>query len=126
LTLVTKQCIIFINLLVNFLNMEPIKSILKEELQNSLNLKKQYEKELKKLPKGVLVRKTIKGHIYYYLVKRERHKVKYYYKGKLNRDEVREFLKIKNLRRKYKFLIHELNKQIKFLKKSLKSGKKTD
>jgi len=106
--------------------MEPIKSILKEELQNSLNLKKQYEKELKKLPKGVLVRKTIKGHIYYYLVKRERHKVKYYYKGKLNRDEVREFLKIKNLRRKYKFLIHELNKQIKFLKKSLKSGKKTD
>ena len=64
--------------------MEPIKSVLKEELENSLRLKKQYEKELKKIPEGVLVCKVIKGHKYYYLAKREGKKVKYFYKGKIS------------------------------------------
>jgi len=39
-----------------------IKSVLKEELANSLAMKKDYERELAKLPKGSLVKKKIKGH----------------------------------------------------------------
>ena len=46
--------------------MKIIKSVLKEELANSLAMKKNYERELVKLPKGSLVKKKIKGHEYYY------------------------------------------------------------
>jgi hypothetical protein len=45
-----------------------IKSILKEELANSLRMKKRYDQELAKLPRGSLVKRNIKGHEYYYLV----------------------------------------------------------
>jgi len=105
--------------------MEPIRSVLKEELSNSLVLRKKYEKALKKLPKGVLVCKVIKGHKYYYLAKREGSKVKYLYKGKLSKKEIEKFNQAKRMRKKYRKLISEANKQIKFLKKSIKSGKKT-
>ena len=106
--------------------MEPIKSVLKEELDNSLRLKRQYEKELKKLPRGVLVCKVIKGHKYYYLAKREGSKVKYFYKGKIPKEEIKKFNQIKRFRRKYRKLLREVNKQIDFLQKSIKSGKKAD
>ncbi len=46
--------------------MEVIKSVLKEELDNSLTMKKDYERELARLPKDSLVKKKIKGHEYYY------------------------------------------------------------
>jgi hypothetical protein len=104
--------------------MEPIKSVLKEELENSLRLKKLYEKELRKLPSGVLVCKNIKGHKYYYLVKREGGKVRYYYKGKLSKKEIAKWNQIKNLRKKYKKLLKVVNNQIAFLRKSLRNGKK--
>jgi len=52
--------------------MKVIKSILKEELANSLAMKKSYESQLDKLPKGSLVKKKIKGYEYYYLVVREK------------------------------------------------------
>ena len=104
--------------------MEPIKSVLKEELENSLRLKRRYEKELKKLPNGVLVCKVIKGHKYYYLAKREGNKVKYFYKGKLSNEEINKFNRAKQLRKKYKKILHEVNKQIDFLRKSIRNGKK--
>jgi hypothetical protein len=47
--------------------MKIIKSMLEEELANSLAMKKNYEKELAKLPKGSLIKKNVKGHEYYYL-----------------------------------------------------------
>ena len=56
--------------------MKVIKSILEEELANSLAMKKDYEKALAKLPKGSLIKKNAKGHDYYYLVVRENGKVK--------------------------------------------------
>ena len=51
--------------------MPVIKSVLKEELENSLRMKSDYERELAKLPKGSLIKKRIKGHEYYYLVFRD-------------------------------------------------------
>ena len=51
--------------------MGAIKGVLKEELKNSLEMKKNYERELVKLPKGSLVKKKIKGKEYYYLVERK-------------------------------------------------------
>ena len=102
--------------------MSPIKSVIKEELTNSYKLKKNYERELKKLPKGVLVRKNISGHYYYYLTIRDGGKVKSIYKGKLSAKEVEKYDHIKKARKKYKTLLSETKKQITFLERSLKIG----
>ena len=102
--------------------MGPIKSVIKEELANSYRLKKSYERELKKLPKGALVRKNISGHDYYYLAVREGAKVRYIYKGKLSPKEVEKYDRAKRARKKYRALLRETKKQITFLERSLKIG----
>jgi hypothetical protein len=60
-----------------------IKSVLREELNNSVRLKKNYERELNKLPDGSLIRKNVKGHFYYYLISRKNGKVNFHYRGKI-------------------------------------------
>jgi len=50
--------------------MKIIKGVLEEELKNSLRMQAEYEKALAGLPRGVLVRKFVKGHQYYYLMMR--------------------------------------------------------
>jgi len=97
-----------------------IKGVLKEELENSLQMKKDYERELAKLPKGSLVKKKIKGHEYYYLILREDGKVKFIYKGKLSKEEIEKYEKTKKLRAKYRKLFSQVKKQIKFLRSSLR------
>jgi hypothetical protein len=99
--------------------MKVIKGILEEELQNSLRMKKQYEKAIKDLPKGSLVEKKIRGHKYYYLATREKYKVKFVYKGKMSEEEQKKYLEAKIMRAKYRKLLSQVNKQIVFLKKAL-------
>ena len=103
--------------------MKVIKGVLKEELDNSLAMRKNYQRELAKLPRGSLVKKKIRGNEYYYLVLREKGKVKFIYKGKLDADEIIRYKQTKEYRAKYKKLVSELNKQIKFLEGTLR-GKK--
>ena len=67
--------------------MKIIKGVLEEELQNSLRMKEQYEKALKKLPRGCLSKKIIKGKPYYYLVERKGKKVEYKYIGNISDKE---------------------------------------
>jgi len=100
--------------------MKVIKSVLKEELANSLAMKKNYERELAKLPKGSLVKKTIKGHEYYYLQVREKGKVRFIYKGKLSDEGIEKYENAKKYRAKYRKLLSELKKQIKFLRTTLR------
>ena len=100
--------------------MKVIKSVLKEELANSLAMKKNYEKELAKLPKGSLVKKNVKGHEYYYLQVREKDKVRFIYKGKLSDKEVQKYKQAKEYRAKYRHLLSEVKKQIKYLRSSLR------
>ncbi len=99
--------------------MKVLKGVLEEELQNSLRIKKQYEKVLADLPKGSLVEKSIRGHRYYYLAVRRGPKVNFIYKGKLSDGEKKNFSEIKEMRAKYKKLLSQSNKQISFLKKVL-------
>jgi hypothetical protein len=103
--------------------MKVIKGVLKEELDNSLAMKKNYQRELTRLPKGSLVKKKIRGNEYYYMVLREKGKVRFIYKGKLSDDEIKRYKQTKEYRAKYRKLVSELNKQIKFLKGTLR-GKK--
>ena len=98
----------------------PIKGVLKEELANSLRMKSRYEHALKNLPKGSLALRKIGGHEYYYLVQRQGKKVKYIYKGKLLKKEVEKYGEVKKLRAKYRNLLSQVKKQIKFLKGTLR------
>jgi len=93
-----------------------IKGVLAEELKNSLRMKKEYEMALKKLPEGCIVRKKIKNNEYYYLVIRVRYKVKYIYKGKLAKAQVKKYEEAKKLRAKYRNLLSQVKEQIKYLK----------
>lgn len=97
-----------------------IKSVLAEELKNSLKMQKEYEKALKRLPEGCLVGKNIRGHVYYYLVKRNGKKIDYIYKGKLSKAEVKKYDEAKRVRAKYRKLLSQVKKQIKFLKGALR------
>lgn len=100
--------------------MDAIKGVLKEELENSLQMEADYERELAKLPKGSLVKKKIKGHEYYYLLLREKGKVKFIYKGKVSKDEIRKYKEAKEYRAKYRKLLSQVKKQIKFLRSALR------
>ncbi|MDD5680204.1 MAG: hypothetical protein PHI59_03065 [Candidatus Omnitrophica bacterium] len=97
-----------------------IKGVLSEELENSLRMKKEYEQALKKLPAGCLVVKKIRGHEYCYLAKRINNKVKYIYKGKISEDEKKKYAAIKVSRAKYRRLLSQVKKQIRFLRSSLR------
>lgn len=97
-----------------------IKGVLAEELENSLRMKKEYEEALKKLPQGCLAVRKIRGHEYYYLVKRLNKKVKYIYKGKISEEERKKYEEAKILRAKYRNLLSRVKKQIKFLRGSLR------
>jgi len=98
-----------------------IKGVLREELENSIRMKKGYEKALKSHPGGCFVQKEIRGHRYYYLAVRIGKKVKFIYKGKkLSKEDVANLNKSKQLRKKYKELIKKLNKQIKYLRRALR------
>jgi len=97
-----------------------IKGVLKEELENSLRMKREYEKALKELPEGCLAEKEIRGHKYYYLVKRVGSKVKYIYRGKVSKDEVNRYNEAKVLRAKYRKLLSQVKKQIKFLRGAIR------
>lgn len=100
--------------------MGPIKGVLKEELSNSLRMKKDYERELAKLPKGSLVKKKIKGHNYHYLISRENKKIRFIYKGKVSEVEIKKYKEIKDSRAHYRKLLSQVNRQVLFLRKSLR------
>jgi len=100
--------------------MGAIKDLLREELDNSIRLRKDYKEELRKQPGGSIVAKKIKGHKYYYLAFRDGKKVRFIYKGKkISKDDIGKLKESRRLRAKYKKLIQKLDKRIKYLKKAL-------
>lgn len=100
--------------------MKIIKGVLEEELQNSLRMQKEYEKALSSLPRGVLVKKMIKGYPYYYLMKREGNKVRFEYRGKINGQEIKHYEAIKKDRARYRKLLADVKKQVSFLRRALR------
>ena len=98
-----------------------IKGFLREELENSLQMKEDYERELAKLPKGSIVRQNIKGYKYYYLIYRENGKRKSIYKGKkLALSFLKKYEEAKELRAKYRKALSQIKRQIKFLQGALR------
>jgi len=101
-------------------NMGAIKGVLKEELENSIRMEEDYEKQLAKLPRGSLIKKRIKGHEYYYLLLREAGKVRFIYKGKVAPGEIKKYQVAKEYRAKYRKLLSHVKKQIRFLRSTLR------
>jgi hypothetical protein len=97
-----------------------IKNMLNEELQNSIQIRKDYERALNNIPKGSLVRKIISGHEYFYLAFRDGQKVKFDYIGKLDKHEVIKYKEAKEYRSRYRKKLSEIDHQIKFIKKALR------
>ncbi|MDO8748916.1 MAG: hypothetical protein Q7J72_07395 [Candidatus Omnitrophota bacterium] len=97
-----------------------IKGVLKEELENSIRMKSDYERELAKLPKGSLIKKKVKGHEYYYLLLREKGKVRFIYRGKVSDEEIKKYKEAKEYRAKYRKLLSQVKKQIRFLRSTLR------
>ena len=100
--------------------MKIVKSVLEEKLKSSLRMQSEYEKTLAALPRGVLVRKFVKGHQYCYLMTREGSKVRFEYKGKLFGKEIARFDEIKKERTKYRRLLIDVKRQIAFLRRTLR------
>jgi len=97
-----------------------IKDVLREELERSLQMQKDYDRELAKLPRGSLVRRLIKGHVYFYLVYREDGKVRTEYRGQASKEEIEKYRHAKERRAIYRGSIAKLKKQIRFLKGTLR------
>jgi hypothetical protein len=100
--------------------MAVLKGVLKEELSNSLRMKNKYEQALKRIAKGALASRVIKGHKYYYLAKRVGEKVNYEYIGKISDAKKLEYEDARKYRDKFKKLLSKVKMQIKFLKRSLR------
>jgi hypothetical protein len=98
-----------------------IKGALKEELLSSLRMKRSYEKALARLPKGSLLKKKIKGHLYYYIVSRQGGKISFAYKGKNPTvAEIKRYQEAKKYRAQYRTLLSRAKKQIRFLRSALR------
>lgn len=101
-----------------------LKDILREELQNSLQMKKRYESELRKLPRGSMIKRKIKGKEYFYQVDRKNGKFIAVYKGRASdipNKDVKRWQEIKEKRVKYRKAISQLKKQINFLNRALRA-----
>jgi len=104
--------------------MEILNGVLKEELERLKELGRNYEQEISGLPKGSLVAKNIKGHIYYYLNYRKGEKGVFKYMGKLNKNELDDIKKKIEERRKLIKLNQMVKKDIKKLEKMINGRKK--
>ncbi len=99
-----------------------IKSVLREELENSLRMQERYEQELALLPRGSLAKRVIKGNKYYYLVYREDGKVHSEYRGKSSPEEIAKYDAAKRKRAQYRQQLSKVKKQIRFLKGTLRGN----
>ena len=100
--------------------MKILNSVLSEELDRLNQLKKNYEIQIVKLPKGCLIKKNIKGNIYYYLNYRQEKKKIFKYIGKLSGKELENLLDKIEERRKLEKLNKQVKKDIEKLEKMVK------
>src|SRR3990167_5397663 len=100
-----------------------MKGVLKEELENSRDMLKGYQREIAKI-KGCLIRKRIGKRYYYYLVKRQGKKVRFIYKGPISEEVKKAYAGQRKMLNKYKKLLLQFKNQIQFIRRALR-GKET-
>lgn len=96
-----------------------LKGVLKEELENSLDMQKSYQEKIAQM-KGCLVKKKIGKRSYYYLVKRKGCKVNFVYKGLASPEVKKTYSKQRKMLGQYKKLLTQVKGQVKFLRRALR------
>jgi predicted nucleotidyltransferase len=99
--------------------MDTIKQAMQKELKKADTGRKSYEKKLKKLPKGALRMKTIRGRQYGYIAHREGYKVKYDYVGKVSDDIKIKYGNAKQARADYRGKITAINARMRLISRML-------
>ena len=101
-----------------------IRGVLVEELENSQRLLMKYQQAVAALPKGSIREKKMGHQKFAYLVFRDGPRVKYEYKGKISAQEKARYDEAKAMRAKYRGLIADLRKQIRFIERALHERKR--
>ncbi|HQP25945.1 MAG TPA: hypothetical protein PLP16_12305, partial [Smithellaceae bacterium] len=97
-----------------------IRELLKEELENSLRMERDYGRAMAELPRGSLVRKNVGKQAYYYLAYREGPKVRFQYMGRnVDKGVIAKYREAKQLRAQYRKHRSVVRKQIRFLRRVL-------
>ena len=102
-----------------------IEGVLREELANSLRMRRRYEQLLRALGIGSLAAKRIRGHSYHYLALRERGRLRFRYLGKLTPEAVVRLMARQRRRAEYRRLLADVKRQIIFLEKALRVRRPT-
>ena len=97
-----------------------IEGVLHEELRNSRRMHRRYQQALRKLGKGSLVAKYVRGHRYYYHAVYDKGRMHFRYLGKLSPQAVARWRESERQRKRYGRLLREVKRQIAFLKRSLR------
>jgi len=104
--------------------LEILNGVLNEELERLKKLEKSYAEKIAQLPRGSLIKKNIKGNIYYYLNYRKGKKGVFEYIGKLGKKELERMKEKITERRKLEELKRQVKKDIKKLEKMINGSKK--
>jgi len=92
--------------------MRVLKGILKDSLVYYRRMEADLKRQLKKLPKGSVKRRLIKGHVYYYIQWREGRKVIHRYLGK---RRPKKFIGLRQKRRLLKTELAKVRASLKLL-----------
>ena len=96
--------------------MEILKDVLKDSQKYYKRLEGEINKRLSRLPEGSVKKRNLRGHIYYYLQKREGAKVVHKYIGKKEPVELKEQIQE---RRDLKKELKKVKDALKFLDKNV-------
>ena len=95
--------------------MNVLRSVLKDSKDYYRKLDAEIKKRLSKLPEGSVKKRNLRGHVYYYLQKREGSKVVHKYLGKEKPSELEGQLKE---RKELKAELKKVQDALKFLKRA--------
>ena len=97
-----------------------LKSILEEEQERLKQLEKELYAQYDSLPRGYLLKRRLRGGVYYYLSYREEGRVKQEYLGKLQKDEVKNYKERIEKKKRIRKELRNIRKRLEKLQKAIK------
>ncbi len=97
-----------------------VKSVLEEELQRLLILKDRYQEKMKEYPPGYLLKRKMRGRVYYYLSYREGAKIRQRYLGPLEPEKLKSYKDLIKRKKELQKQFSEVKKNIAYLERLLK------
>ena len=102
-----------------------LEGVLKEEFSRLKEAEKSYRREIRKLPKGSLQKKKIKGLLYAYLAYRKGNVVLRHYLGRFSELEHKKLMEQIALRQKYEKMLQAVRQNQKRVRQMIHGRKKS-